>query len=197
MSNPLDPGYYCSEELRGFGFKAVGENVLISRACNVVCPENIEIGDNVRIDAFTSIIAAQGFVRIGNFIHIGGHCHLAARGGIAMEDFSGLSQRVSLYSASDDYSGRHMTNPMVPARLTKPRIEPVNLARHVIVGSGTVILPGVDLGEGVAVGALSLVTCSLPEWTVWCGSPAAFIKERSRKALALERQLYTPASRAV
>src|SRR5437868_4322082 len=101
MQNPFDPGYYCSEELRGFGFKAVGENVRNSRACNIVGLENIEIGSNVRIDAFTSIVANNGWVRLGSYIHIGMNCLLGARGGIEFDDFSGISHGVKLLTATD------------------------------------------------------------------------------------------------
>jgi acetyltransferase-like isoleucine patch superfamily enzyme len=52
MESPFDPGYFDSAELRTFGFKAIGENVQISRACNIVGLGNISIGANVRIDAY-------------------------------------------------------------------------------------------------------------------------------------------------
>ena len=189
MNNPFDPGYYGSEELRGFGFASVGNDVRISRDCNIVGLENIEIGDHVRIDAYCSLVACSGYIRLGSYIHIGGFCHLGGRGGIEMGDFSGLSQRVSIHSASDDYSGQHMTNPTVPKHLTAAKVAPVRLSRHVIIGSGSVILPGVDLAEGAAVGALSLVSRSLPEWTIWCGSPTRQIGERNRRPLALQAEL--------
>lgn len=189
MSNPLDPGYYCSEELRSFGFKSIGENVRISKACNVVGPENIEIGDHVRIDAFATLIAIGGSITLGSYIHIGGYCHLSGRGGIDMADFSGLSQGVCLYSASDDYTGRHMTNPMVPEHLTGARIAKVSIGRHAIIGSGSVVLPGCRIADGTSVGALSLVTHSTQPWHIYSGTPARSIRERLRHPLALEQGL--------
>ncbi len=36
---------------------------------------------------------------------------LSAGDGIVMEDFSGLSQGVRIYSRTDDYSGKFLTNP--------------------------------------------------------------------------------------
>lgn len=50
-----------------------------------------------------------------------------------------------------------MTNPMVPVEFTNVTHADVNIGRHVIIGSGSVVLPGVTIGEGAAVGALSLV----------------------------------------
>jgi galactoside O-acetyltransferase len=62
------------------------------------------------------------------------------------------------------------------------------LGRHVIVGSGTVILPGSRLEEGVAVGALSLVTKDCLAFGVYAGNPAKRIKERKRDLLVLEQR---------
>ena len=106
-----------------------------------------------------------------------------------MEDFSGLSQGVHVYSRNDDYSGEHLANPTVPTKFTGIKNAEVILRRHVIVGSGTVILPGVTIGEGSAIGALSLVMKSLGSWGVFFGRPARRIKGRSRQLLQLERQL--------
>jgi galactoside O-acetyltransferase len=63
----------------------------------------------------------------------------------------------------------------------------VFLGRHVIVGSGSVILPGVTLEDGVAVGALSLVTKDCEAFGVYAGNPARRIKERKRDLLELEK----------
>ncbi|GAB58344.1 hypothetical protein RNAN_1316 [Rheinheimera nanhaiensis E407-8] len=55
-----------------------------------------------------------------------------------------------------------------------------------IIGCGTVILPGAHLYEGVALGALSLAKGEYPEWSIYAGNPAKFIKERKKTALQLE-----------
>ena len=65
----------------------------------------------------------------------------------------------------------------------------VNLGRHVIVGSGSILLPGTAIGEGSAVGALSLVNRALDEWGVYFGIPAKRLKPRSRDLLAMEQRL--------
>ena len=185
MHNPLDPGFYDSDELRAFGFARVGEHVRIARNCTVIGLDQIEIGDHVRVDVNCSIIAT-GPLRLGSYIHIGAFCHLVSRGGLSMGDFSGLSQRVSIYTASDDYSGRHMTNPMVTAPFTGSNIAPVQLGRHAIVGSGSVILPGCSIGEGSAIGALSLVNRPVEDWVIHSGTPARKIGNRRRELLDVE-----------
>lgn len=185
---PLDPGYFESAELREMGFAAIGEDVAIGRNCTVIGDENISLGNHVRIDGPTAIIAARGGLRIGNYVHIGGGCHLSCAGGIEMADFAGLSQGVRLYSATDDYSGGALTNPMVPARFTNVRSGPVRLGRHAILGAGTVVLPQVDIGEGSAVGALTLVSASLAPWGIYAGQPARWLRARNRDLLDMEAE---------
>lgn len=187
--NPFDPGYYSEHDLQNAGFKALGDNVQIARNCTLIGLENIEIGNNVRIDGYCSLIAAGGNLKLGSYIHIGGYCFLSAGEGIEMQDFSGLSQGVRIYTRTDDYSGNHLTNPTVPAKYTGISCGPVTLEKHVIVGSGTVILPKVRIGEGSAVGALSLVMKNLAPWGVYFGIPARRLKDRSKALLELEEQL--------
>lgn len=186
MHNQLNPGYYGSQELRGFGFKAVGENVAISKLATVVGPERIEIGNNVRIDAFTAIIVASGWLRIGSYVHICTACMIGARGGVEMLDFAGLSHGSKILSASDDFSGRHLTNSLVPAELTQVKAATVRVGRHAAIGADVLILPGVQIGEGAAVGCKSLVTRNVPDWEIHRGIPARKHGERSRRLLALE-----------
>lgn len=188
--NPFNSGYYTEHDLKNVGFKAIGRNVQIAKNCTIIGLENIAIGDNVRIDGYCTIIAAgQGWVNFGSFIHIGGYCLLSAGDGIRMENFSGLSQGVRIYSITDDYTGQHLTNPTVPEKYTGPTRGTVTLGRHVIIGSGTVILPKVSIGEGSAVGALSLVTKSLDPSGVFFGCPAKRLKGRSKRLLELEAEL--------
>jgi len=105
-----------------------------------------------------------------------------------MEDFSGVSQGVKIYSKTDDYTGNSLTNPTVDPKYTGVTSGEVILRCHVIIGSGTVILPGVTVWEGASVGALSLVTKHLPEWGVNFGAPVEKIKNRKKKLLELEQE---------
>lgn len=189
MSDLFNPGYYTEEDLHGAGFRSLGHNVRIARNCMIIGIENIAIGNNVRIDGYSTLVAAGGYIDIGNYVHIGGSCFLSGGAGITMEDYAGLSQGVRLYSKTDDYSGASMTNPTVPAEFTNCKSGAIHLDRHVIIGSGSVVLPDAQLGEGVAVGALSLVTKSLAAWGIYAGAPAKRIKCRDQGLLIKEEQL--------
>lgn len=189
LENPFDQGYYTSDFLSTLGFRSVGGNVKIARNATIIGLKNISIGSNVRIDGNVTITVLSGYLNLGNYIHIGAGCHISCGGGVTMDDFAGLSQGVRIYSGSDDYGGDFLTNPTVPDKYTRTNLAPVSLGRHVIIGSGTVILPGASVGEGSSVGALSLVTKPLDDWGVYFGQPARRLKSRSRKLLDLESQL--------
>ena len=177
--NPFDSGYYRSNELKKFGFKKVGINVKIAKNCTIIGLKNISLGNNVRIDSNVVIAANSGYLKLENYIHIGAGCYLGCGGGIAFSNFSGLSQGVHIYSSSGDFSGRSLNHPTVPKKYQVVNSAPVFLKEHVIIGTGSVILPGVTIGKGSSVGALSFVPRSLDEWSVYFGVPARKISRRS------------------
>ena len=189
MIESLDPGFFSDAELKLIGFRDYGKNVRIARNNVIVGPERVSLGNNVRIDSYCSILAMGGELNIGSFVHIGAYCYLNAGAGIVIEDFCGLSQGTKVYSRSDDYSGEYMSNPTVPAKYTKVMSGNVTFKKHSIIGSSSVVLPGVTVGEGVSVGALSFVARSLEPWFVYFGSPVKKMWPRSKNLLALEKEL--------
>ena len=175
------------EAIEAIGFAAVGANVLISDRASFHGASRITIGNNVRIDDFCVLSAGVGGIDIKDNAHIAVYSSLIGAGRITVSDFANISSRVSIYSSSDDYSGETMTNPMVPDRFKNVHHADVMLGKHVIIGCGSVVLPGVELEEGVAVGALSLVNKSCESFWVYAGNPARKLKERRRDLLELER----------
>ena len=173
--------FLSKEQIESMGFKSVGENVLLSEKASYYNCKNISIGNNVRIDDFAVLSAGIDGIEIGSYIHIAVFSSLIGAGKITLKDFCNISSKVSIYSSNDNYSGEYMTNPMVPVELTNVNHAPVSIGKHVIVGSGSVILPNVTLEDGVAIGALSLVTKNCEEFGIYMGTPAKKIKERKRK----------------
>lgn len=175
--------FYTEQELKQLGFKAVGNNVLISRKASLYGTQEMVIGNNVRIDDFTLL---SGKIEIGNNVHIAAYAALYGGGaGIIIGNYVGISSRCAIYAASDDYSGCAMTNPTIPLRYRKVIEKEVKLERHVLIGSGTTILPGVVIQEGTAVGSMSFVNHSLDKWGIYIGVPCKYIKERRKELLEL------------
>lgn len=182
-------GFLTKDAIDKLGFASVGKNVQISDKASFYGNSRISIGSNVRIDDFCILSAGTDGIKLGNYIHIAAYCSLIGKATIKLDDFSGLSSRVSIYSSSDDYSGEYMTNPTVPSEFTNVIHGAVYIGRHVIVGSGTIILPNVTLEDGVAVGALSLVTKNCLRLGTYVGNPAKKIKVRKDNLFDLENKL--------
>lgn len=179
--------FYSDEELRTIGFASIGKNVLLSRKVSIYSPEKISIGNYVRIDDFCIL---SGNIRIGNYVHIAAACLLfGGSDGIVFEDYTGLSSRSAVYAESDDYSGRYLTNPMVPMEYRHIIGGGVIIKKHAIIGTGCSIMPSVIIGEGSAVGSMSLVNKPLDDWCIYVGIPCKKIRERSRELLDLELQI--------
>ena len=179
--------YLLPQDINRMGFAAVGQNVLISDKASFYNSSKISIGSNVRIDDFCVISAGVGGIFIGNYIHIAVYSSLIGAGKITIGDFSNISSRVSIYSSNDDYSGKTMTNPLLPKEFTGITNADVFIEKHVIIGSGSIILPGIRLEAGVAIGAHSLVKNDCHAFGMYAGNPVRFIKDRSRNLLELEK----------
>lgn len=179
-------GYYTPEALEKMHFKAIGKNVKISDKASIYNCDQIEIGDNSRIDDFCVV---SGKVKIGRNVHIAPFCLVAGgEEGIVFEDFSGLAYQVQVFTQSDDYSGRTLTNPTVPQKYKKETKKEVFIGKHSIVGAGSIVMPGVILAEGTSVGTLSLIRKSTEEWSVYLGNPAKKLTNRKKDLLELEKQ---------
>lgn len=53
----------------------------------------------------------------------------------------------------------------------------IHLSKNCAIGTGSLIMPGINVGEGAVVGAGSLVTKDIPAWTIATGRPAKVVKE--------------------
>ena len=179
--------FYDINELMRIGFQNIGTNVLISKKASIYSPELISIGNNVRIDDYCIL---SGKISIGSHIHISAYSALYGKYGITLEDFTTISGRNIIYSASDDYSGEYLTNPMLPEQYTNVSGGEVIIRKHSIIGAGCIIMPNLTIGEGTAIGAMSFVNHSTDPWSMYVGIPAKKIKDRKRDLLQLEKELH-------
>ena len=178
--------YLTSKQLNELGFKSLGKNIKISDKASIYNIDKIEIDDNSRIDDFCVI---SGKIKIGKNVHIAPMCLVAGGNkGIVFEDFAGLAYGVKVFTQSDDYSGKTMTNPTVPTQYKHEINKEITIEKHSIVGAGSMIFPGVVLSEGTSVGAMSLVRKKTEPWSIYMGYPAKKIKNRKKDLLVLEDQ---------
>jgi acetyltransferase-like isoleucine patch superfamily enzyme len=169
---------------------SVGENVAVNRSVVFYSPKNIHVGSNSRIDCFSILSASSHGIVIGDHVHISAYVALfGASGKITVASYCALSSRVTAFTSSDDYVDGFMSNPTVPREFRKEQTGDVVFKKHSLIGCGSVIMPGVTVGLGGSVGALSFVNKDVAEFAVVAGIPCRIVGQRNRRLLELEELL--------
>lgn len=166
---------------RGRRFAAFGERSMIMWRPTTIYNENyISIGSDTLIGPEVALSAGMvpGQVCISSpVVSIGDRC-LIGRG-------SGIVGHFSITIGDDVWTGHHVyitdqnhgyedvTRPI--SGQTQPE-RPVVIGNGSWLGHGAVVLPGVTIGRHVVVGANSVVTNDIPDYSVAVGSPARVIR---------------------
>ena len=147
------------------------KKILISPNVTIIGPENIQMGNNVRIDDYTIISAKDGFLKLGSNIHLGGQSYFGCSGGIEIKSNVNIAQGVKIYSKINDYLRKKNDDTIKGS---------VKIEQNVILGSNTVIIGKTIIKEGATVGALSFVKQNLNSWSIYAGCPVKFIRKRKK-----------------
>ena len=181
--------FWTGEELIKMGFKHVGKNVKIFKKATIVKPENIYIGDYSQIDDFVHIIASQP-IYIGKRVHISTQCVISGGGSCTIEDYAGLAAGCKIITGSDDFLGNAMTNPCVPEEYRKVNRSFVTIKKHSILGTNSIVLPGITIEEGTASTVGTVFYKNSEPWSIYKGCPAIKAGRRKfKKILELEKEL--------
>ena len=114
---------------------------------------SLVIGDNSGLNG--ALIYASTKVSIGNYVKIGGGCK------IMDTDFHSLDAR-----------NRREND-------TETKSAGIDIGDDVFIGSSSIILKGVSIGNRSIVAAGSIVTKSIPPDELWGGNPAKLIRKLS------------------
>lgn len=155
-------------------FSFLGENVIFEKGVLVFHPQNIRIGNNVYVGHNTILKGYhQNEMLIGDHTWIGQNCFFHSAGGIRIGKAVGIGPYVKIISSShknDDLS--------LPILFHELVFKEVVIEDGADLGIGTIVLPGVTIGEGSVVGAGSVITRDIPPFHIVAGVPAKIIKER-------------------
>jgi acetyltransferase-like isoleucine patch superfamily enzyme len=126
--------------------RSCGSSVRIDRRVFIWPEEQLDVGNNVDINGYT-VIYAGGGVRIGDNVLIAANCVITS-----------------------------VSHPDVAAERHQLVLSPVQLLDNCWLGAGTVVLPGVTIGENSIVAAGSVVTKDIPDNCVCAGIPAKIVR---------------------
>lgn len=162
----------------GGNLKIHGRLFCVSNSKNGIC-----IGDHVSINSSRSSNPIGGdtktilFAKDHGKIRIGNHCGLSNTTIFASESIT-IGDNVLIGGGTKIYdTDFHWLD--FNRRLNEEGGEkkPVVIKNGVFIGAHTIILKGVTIGECSILGAGSVVTKSIPEYEVWAGNPARFIRK--------------------
>ena len=176
--------YLSLSQLSRLNFKKIGKNVLIDKNVIIPFPNNIEIGNDVRIDTMCILSSGKnGNIIIKNNVHIAplNLIYCADNHKIIFENHSGLSAGCKLYGKTDNYDGNYFINPTHKKEDTQVIGGDIILNKFSSIGTDSILFPGSIIPTGTVLGAKSLYTGKhiLNECSIYSGIPVKFIKKRS------------------
>lgn len=134
----------------GYGCRLEAHNIKIDNNPKIIMGDSIELNDYVHIAS-------------GEKIYLGNNVLIASK--VFITDINHGS-----------YNGKFQDNPTSIPNLRKLSTSPVIIEDNVWLGESVCVMPGVTIGRGSIIGALSVVTKNIPENSIAVGNPAKVIK---------------------
>ena len=155
-------------------FKSIGKNVIIESGVKVFHPENIIIGNNVYIGHNTILKGYyNNLMVVGDNTWIGQGCFFHSAGGLNIGQSVGIGPMVTIITSEHDGQDKD-----IPVLFNDLKFAKVIIKDKADIGVNSVLLPGITLGRGSIVGAGSVVTKNVSDYTVVAGVPARFLRDR-------------------
>lgn len=177
--------FLSADELWALGFSEVGDHIQISRKASFYRISG-HIGDHTRIDDFCIL---KGHVELGSYVHIAAFCSISgAWDKVKIADFVTVSNRVSIFTGSDDFGASTLNNTH-DDRYTIMLRGPVTIGLGALVGAHSVILPNVDIGDGASIGAMAVVAKSVPHGGIARASAAAVVHPEKKRDVEMMRAM--------
>lgn len=150
-------------------FRSLGDGVVFETGALVFHPETVSIGADCYVGHYAIL---KGYyrneMRIGAGSWIGQAAFLHSAGGLTIGDAVGIGPGVKILTSAHDLA----SEPDRPIMHRPLAFAPVVIGDGCDLGAGAVILPGVELGERVQVGAGAVVTKSFGSDQTLVGVPA-------------------------
>ncbi len=194
-------GYALRKQFYPYIFKKIGKGAIIGKGLTIRHPGKIIIKNNAAIDDYTLLDASgagEAGIIIGANSIISRNCVVQGKtGSVEIGDHSDIGCNVIFTSASKIVleesvliaancyigGGRYFTD-----HLDVPIVNQGTYSRGTLrigrgswLGAGVTVLDGVKIGKGCIIGASSLVTRDIPDFSIAMGIPARVVSTRISK----------------
>lgn len=162
---------------KALGQIKIAENSRVdSKAVLDISPYNgsewlIEIGEKTHIKEYARLLSRGGFIRIGKRCSVNPFCIIYGYGGVTIGDDVRIAANTSIVAFNHVYEGKNKKI-INQGNSTKGIV----IENNVWIGTGSIILDGVKIGERCVIGAGSVVTKSVESNCLVAGNPAQIIK---------------------
>lgn len=143
----------------------------------------IEIGNafttgfGCRIEAHPLLETGNKCIRIGENVQINDYVHIAAGESVRIGDHVLIASKVFISDINHgNYTGENADSPDTSPALRALSTKPVVIEDNVWLGESVCVLAGVTIGKGSIIGSLSVVSKSIPPFSIAVGAPAKVIK---------------------
>lgn len=135
-------------------------------------------GINVNIVGYSRFLDPEN-LSLGNNVRIGYNCFFYCKGGITIGDNTILSRNITIYSSNHNYLGNAI--PYDNTHIHKP----VKIGKSVWIGMGVMITPGVEIGDGAIIGMGTVVSKNVKEGEIIVGSGQKTVLNRDMEKFNL------------
>ncbi|MFI3241525.1 MAG: hypothetical protein R3Y43_03050 [Alphaproteobacteria bacterium] len=152
----------------------LGEYVILKK------PDELEVGDNVRIADFCRISCA---CKLGDDVEIAAGAFISGGFGkykFEMGDCSSVASGATIWLSANDYVNELVAHSIPEVKEIEGNVV---FERFTGVGANSVVMPDNHIPEGTVIGALSYVPprYTFEPWTVYSGNPIKPIKKRNKE----------------
>ena len=136
-------------------------------------PGTIKLGKKIHIGriAVISNYEKPGHVSIGDNTTIGWHNNFYCQGGVKIGSNVLFASYVCILTSNHGYK-----NVDTPIKMQESEYAAVEISDDSWIGYNVIILPGVKIGRHVVIGAGSVVTHDMPDYSVCVGNPCKVIR---------------------
>lgn len=158
--------------------KYCGQDVRLYQLAKINVPECVEIDDHCIIFDY-AFLSGRNSLKIGKYCCIAWHCVIEGGANIQIGDRVFLGPGSKLLSSTYEFN-EFYTSQLLPDETFSIRYGDITIKDDAYIGAGTVVMPGITIGEGALVGANSLVNRNLKPWGIYFGNPVKLVGMREK-----------------